>query len=69
VASERVNQLEERCGARLLERTTRNVRLTPAGERALDAAAEIDAALARLDERVAGMHVALHVAATGPEEE
>jgi DNA-binding transcriptional LysR family regulator len=53
VVSERVRQLEERCGARLLERTTRNVRLTPAGERALDAAVEIDAALARLDERVA----------------
>jgi DNA-binding transcriptional LysR family regulator len=48
VISERVKLLEERCGARLLERTTRSVRLTEAGQGALAAAIEVDAALTRL---------------------
>ncbi len=45
VVSERVRQLEERCGARLLERTTRRVRLTSAGTEVLEAATRMDDAL------------------------
>ena len=48
VISERVKLLEARCGARLLERTTRSVRLTEAGQGALLAATEVEAALTRL---------------------
>jgi DNA-binding transcriptional LysR family regulator len=48
VISERVKQLEERCGARLLERTTRRLRLTDAGAEVLDAATRIEDALGLL---------------------
>jgi DNA-binding transcriptional LysR family regulator len=45
VVSERVGRLEARCGARLLERTTRRLRLTEAGAEALAAAGRVDDAL------------------------
>lgn len=48
VVSERVRQLEERCGARLLERTTRRMRLTEAGALVLAAATRVEDALAQL---------------------
>jgi DNA-binding transcriptional LysR family regulator len=45
--SEQVRALEERCGVRLLERSTRSVRSTQAGERVMASAAAVaDAALA-----------------------
>jgi DNA-binding transcriptional LysR family regulator len=45
LASENVRALEERCGARLLERSTRSLRLTQVGEAVVQAAtAVIDAA-------------------------
>ncbi len=48
VLSERVRQLESRSGARLLERTTRRMRLTDAGSEVLAAATRIEEALAQL---------------------
>ncbi len=55
VVSERVRMLEERCGARLLERTTRRVRLTAAGAEVLDATTKVEDSLGllsrSLDER------------------
>jgi DNA-binding transcriptional LysR family regulator len=53
VVSDRVRQLEERCGARLLERTTRRLRLTAAGQEVLDAAHQVTDALASLGRRLA----------------
>ncbi|MFO0560902.1 MAG: LysR family transcriptional regulator [Polyangiales bacterium] len=45
VVSERVSELESRCGVRLLERTTRRMRLTEAGVEAIAAARRIDDAI------------------------
>lgn len=53
VVSDRVRQLEERCGARLLERTTRRLRLTPTGQEVLDAAHQVTDALSNLGRRLA----------------
>lgn len=52
VVSERVKQLEERCGARLLERTTRKLHLSALGEEVLAAAARVDDALGQLSRRL-----------------
>lgn len=52
VVSERVKQLEERCGARLLERTTRRLRLTELGEEVLATAARVEDALGALSRRL-----------------
>lgn len=51
-ASERVRQLEERLGVRLLHRTTRSVTLTPEGERLAQAAARALADLGDLAEEL-----------------
>lgn len=55
VVSERIRRLEERCGSRLLERTTRRLRLTEAGTQVLETATRIEDALGalsrNLDER------------------
>lgn len=48
VVSERVAQLEARCGVRLLERTTRRIRLTEAGREVLEAAGRLDETLRQL---------------------
>ncbi len=48
VISQRISQLEERCGARLLERTTRRLRLTHAGVEVLETATRVEGALAKL---------------------
>lgn len=48
VVSERVSQLEVRCGARLLERTTRRMRLTEAGVEVAAAAERVEGALSQL---------------------
>lgn len=53
VVSDRVRQLEERCGARLMERTTRRLRLTATGQAVLDAAHQVTDVLAHLDRRLA----------------
>jgi DNA-binding transcriptional LysR family regulator len=42
VVSERIKQLEERCGSRLLDRTTRQVHLTASGAEVLAAAARVE---------------------------
>ena len=52
VVSERVKQLEERCGVRLIERTTRRLRLTRAGDDVLSAATGIDEVLGLLSRRL-----------------
>lgn len=54
--SQQISRLERELGVRLLERTSRRVRLTPAGERVLAAARETLAAAARV--RVAAGHPA-----------
>ncbi len=46
--SERVKQLEDRCGARLLERTTRRLRLTDLGAEVLATATRVEDALGQL---------------------
>lgn len=46
--SQQITRLERELGVRLLDRTSRRVRLTPAGERVLDAAREALAAAARV---------------------
>ena len=46
----RIQALEDRYGAKLIERTTRSHRLTPVGRRALDKATEIVRAVEELDE-------------------
>ena len=56
--SQQVARLERELGARLLERTSRSVRLTAAGERVLAAARETLAAAARV-RVVAGEHAAV----------
>ncbi|GHH30846.1 LysR family transcriptional regulator [Lentzea cavernae] len=56
--SQQVARLERELGVRLLERTSRTVRLTPAGERVLAAAREALAAAARV-RVVAGEHAAV----------
>lgn len=48
VVSERIAQLEARCGARLLERTTRRLRLTDVGREVLEAALRLDETLRQL---------------------
>lgn len=52
VVSERIRQLEERCGARLLERTTRKLHLTPLGDEVLAASARVEDALGQLSRRL-----------------
>jgi len=58
VVSARVAALEARVGVRLLERTTRAVRVTQAGESALVACAELDRALEALETSVEEHRVA-----------
>lgn len=52
VVSERVRQLEQRCGARLLERTTRRIMLTALGEEVLTTTTQLEDALGRLSDRL-----------------
>jgi len=49
VVSHHVRTLETRCGARLLERTTRRLRVTQMGEQVLEAAATVLDSVQRLD--------------------
>ncbi len=49
MVSESIRQLEERCGVRLLERTTRKLRLTQVGEQVLMTATAISEAARTLD--------------------
>lgn len=56
VVSQHVRRLEERCGARLLERTTRQVHVTQVGERVLDAAKLVLHAVETLDQVARGEH-------------
>jgi len=60
--------LEERLGLRLLERTTRHVRVTQAGQRYLDDARRIIAAVDEADEAAAGINATPrgHLAVTAP---
>jgi DNA-binding transcriptional LysR family regulator len=52
VVSHHVRALEARCGVRLLERTSRAVRLTQAGEQVLDAAKDVLASVKALERAV-----------------
>lgn len=63
-----VTALEERLGVRLLERTTRHVRVTEAGRRYLDDARRIVAELDEADEAAAGSGAAPrgHLSVTAP---
>lgn len=60
--------LEERLGVRLLERTTRHVRVTEAGQRYLDDARRIIAEVDEADEAAAGSNAAPrgHLSVTAP---
>jgi DNA-binding transcriptional LysR family regulator len=68
VVSERLQRLEALCGARLLERTTRRMRLTEAGAAVLEAATRAEALLQQteqvLDERQQEPTGTLRVATT-----
>ena len=52
VVSDRIKLLEDRCGVRLLERTTRRVRLTAAGADVLDTATSIEDSLGILSRKL-----------------
>jgi DNA-binding transcriptional LysR family regulator len=52
VVSQHVRTLEERCGVRLIERSTRRLHLTQIGERVLDAANEVLASVRTLEQVV-----------------
>lgn len=54
VVSLHVRTLEERCGVRLMERSTRQLHLTQVGELVLDAAREVLASVRSLEEVVEG---------------
>lgn len=54
VVSQHLRTLEQHCGLRLLERSTRRLRLTQAGEQVLDAAQEIMASVRSLEQVVEG---------------
>jgi DNA-binding transcriptional LysR family regulator len=56
VVSQHLRTLEQRCGLRLLERSTRKLRLTQAGQQVLDAAQEIMASVRSLEQVVEGQH-------------
>ena len=53
VVSDRVRQLEAQCGVRLLERTTRRLRLTPTGQDVFDTVRQVTDALSNLGRRLA----------------
>jgi DNA-binding transcriptional LysR family regulator len=52
VVSQHVRTLEERCGVRLMERSTRRLRLTQIGEQVFDAAQEVQGAVHALEQIV-----------------
>ena len=52
VVSEHVRSLEQRCGVRLMERSTRRLRLTQIGERVLEAARDVLASVRSLEQVV-----------------
>ncbi|NUP06060.1 MAG: LysR family transcriptional regulator [Polyangiaceae bacterium] len=54
VVSQHVRTLEERCGVRLMERSTRRLHLTQVGEQVLDAAKEVLASVRSLEQVVEG---------------
>lgn len=54
VVSHHVRTLEERCGVRLLERSTRSLHLTQVGEQVLDAAKNVLASVRSLEQVVEG---------------
>jgi DNA-binding transcriptional LysR family regulator len=54
VVSEHVRSLEQRCGMRLMERSTRRLRLTQVGEQVLDAAKDVLASVRSLEQVVEG---------------
>ena len=54
VVSHHVRTLEERCGVRLMERSTRSLRLTQVGEQVLDAAKEALSSVRSLEQVVEG---------------
>jgi DNA-binding transcriptional LysR family regulator len=54
VVSHHVRTLEERCGVRLLERSTRSLRLTQIGEQVLEAANQVLASVRTLEHVVEG---------------
>ena len=54
VVSQHVRTLEERCGVRLMERSTRSLHLTQVGEQVLDAAKDVLASVRSLEEVVLG---------------
>lgn len=54
VVSEHVRTLEERCGVRLMERSTRSLHLTQVGEQVLDAAKDVLASVRALEQVVEG---------------
>ena len=54
VVSLHIRTLEERCGVRLIERSTRRLHLTQIGEQVLDAANEVVASVRSLEQVVEG---------------